>query len=238
MERVQFMSAGKIDEAEWSIMEIQLPAGRWRYEEPSAQITSLENGVEIRVDKFALKGLPDINPTDTGKHFYMSKRKFELPVQGTAKLSVDMAAQEINADGQNYQYGFANTILQDAERSLIFDSASTGKRVFSIYEKLFVPGLVKAEDAFTYITEAPFAVITHNLEWHTHSIELDLQRKSAIWQVDGKTINKINGLEEVPQSFHIGFGLFTLVPYVNGLSESLHGQGMLGRWRNLSFVTN
>lgn len=239
MEMIPLSSGKDINDAEWTIMELALPDRKWRYEEPGAKVTAIEDGgIEMRVDKFTLKGLPSINPTDTGKHFYMSKRQFELPASGKAIFSVEMAAQAINADGENYQYGFVNTILQDVEHSTVFDSATTGKRLYTVYEKILIPGLVKPEDAFTYFTEAPFVVISQNLEWHMHSIEFDIDKKSVVWKVDGKRVNVQNGIAEMPKALNIGIGLFTLKPYVNGESISLIGQGMLGRWKNLSIETD
>lgn len=235
MEKINLTANNGIDDSQWAIMELTLPDRTWKYEEPAAIITPIEDGgVEIKVDRFTLEGLPGINSTDTGKHFYMSKRAFDLKGVTKAKLSVEMAAQAIHADGQNYQYGFVNTILQDADNSLIFDSCTTGKRIFTIYEKLFIPGVVKAEDAFTYSTEAPFVIATHDLDWHTHTIEFDFEKKSVLWMIDEKKINSLNAIEEMPTSFRIGIGLFTIKPYENGKSVSIQGQGMLGRWKNLT----
>lgn len=161
-----------------------------------------------------------------------------MPDVGKAIFSVEMSAQAINADGENYQYGFANTIFFDEKHSNVFNSATTGKRLYTVYEKIPIPGLVSPENAFIYFTEAPFTVASQNLEWHTHSIEFNIDKKSVVWKVDGKRVNHQNDLTDMPKSLTIAIGLFTLKPYVNGESASLIGQGMLGRWKNLSFETS
>lgn len=215
-------------------MELPLPDGKFRYEEPGAKITILTDDVlEMRVDKFTRKGLPGLQQTDTGKHFYMSNKKFPLPDTGIVRFSADMAAQPIGMDGQNYQDGFSITILMDEKNFLIFDSATTGRRFYSIYEKLVVPGFVRPEDGFTYFTEAPYIAAPHPLEWHTHSVEFNMDAKSVRWLVDGKKINELYLVEQMPETLKVGIGLFTLKPYINGESVSIQGQGMMARWRNI-----
>lgn len=81
MEKIQLTSGKGINDTLWNIMELSFPDRKWRYEEPDAKITAIDDGaVEVRVDKFTRKGLPGIKPTDTGKHFYISKKKLHCPM--------------------------------------------------------------------------------------------------------------------------------------------------------------
>ena len=235
MKKINLTQNGKIDSGEWKIMELPLGDNKvFRHEEPHAQIIGLNDGtLEIVVEQYTQKGLPGLQQTDTGKHFYMSSQSFKLPKTGIARFYSDMAAEPIGMDGQNYQDGFIITILFDENNALIFDSATTGRRFYSIYEKLVIPGLIKPEDAFTYIIEAPYVAAPKPMEWHTHMVEFDMDKKSVKWFVDGHKTNEIFRAEAMPESIKFGIGLFSLKPYINRQSVSIQGQGMKGQWKNI-----
>jgi hypothetical protein len=105
----------------------------------------------------------------------------------------------------------------------VFDACATSDTVFSIYERLPMPGV---EQPFTYVVEHPLSgiVAAPGLS-HTHTVTLDAGRGTAEWRVDGTLVHHVNGVE-IPAQVNIGVGLFTLHPIVDGKSTSLRGQGM------------
>jgi hypothetical protein len=111
----------------------------------------------------------------------------------------------------------------DMSSGWVFDACATGDTVFSIYERLPVPGV---EHPFTHVVEQPLSgiVAAPGLS-HEYTVTLDAGRGTAEWRIDGTLVHHLHGLE-IPAQVNVGLGIFTLHPIVDGRSTSLRGQGM------------
>lgn len=238
--KIAVIKENALDTTAWRVMGLPLGDGKeYLFKEPNAIITAIEDGgIELRVNKYTLKGLPNNQATDTGKEFYMTKQEIKLPQSGSVTFSVDMAAETLGLNGQDYQDAFAIFNLIDLSTGVVFDGYSTGKRMGSIYERLEIAGAATPVESFTYFVEAPLITAPKPLEWNKHSIVIDVDNKTAVWLVNGKKIYEVPKLGVVPKSVTMGFGLFTFKPYQNGESVSISGQGMLGQWKNFEVTYN
>jgi hypothetical protein len=152
----------------------------------------------------------------------------------SSKFSVEMAAENIRGNPDDYRDGVAAFVVQDMETAMIFDSIANGKHGYVVYERLHVPGVTSSEQAFTYVIDSPFVPVDYSEpgKYHEYSISLDTSDNSARWFVDKHLVFKACDIPTMPKSVRLGFGLFTLHPIIDGKSCSLRGQGMVGRWRN------
>lgn len=214
----------ELDVSRWFFLEY--PPGpdgtSWRCEEPGARTETGEGRLTIQVQKFE-RANAHVQIMDNPKHLLLSTEPFAVPSTGRTTFSMDMAATSINAAPRDYRDGFASMNVLDLSAGWVFDLCATSDTVFSIYERLPVPGV---ERPFTYIVEAPLAgiEIAPGLSHH-YQVTLDASRSAAEWRVDGRLVYQALGIE-IPSQVNIGLGMITLHPISGAKSQSLRGQGL------------
>ncbi|MGH4026560.1 MAG: DUF6081 family protein [Pseudonocardiaceae bacterium] len=196
---------------------------RWDVVEVPSARTDVGGGtLAIHVDRFE-RAHDQVQIMDNPKHLLLSTESFAVPAEGCTTVSIEMAATSINATPRDYRDGFASMNVLDMASGWVFDLCATSDTIFSIYERLPVPGVQRP---FSYVIEQPLA----GLEIapgraHLCTVTLDAGRGVAEWWVDGHLVYDVRGVE-IPTQINVGLGLITLHPIVDGTSRSLRGQGL------------
>jgi hypothetical protein len=217
----------------WRFLEVPLGDSQtWSCAEPHA-ITEVGDGiVSVTIDEFT-RFHSDVQILDNPKHLLVSVEEFDLTA-GPRTFAVDMAAENIGVSGQDYRDGFAAFNILDMSSAQVFDLIATNKHAYAIHERLYVPGVVDKDQAFTHIVHAPLAdVRIKQAEFHRYAITIDSGAGTVTWQVDDIPVYTVRS-SEIPAKIQIGFGIITLHPIEDGRSVSLRGQGLQGRWRNFT----
>jgi hypothetical protein len=235
--RYDAFTGPELDSARWVPLVTPTPdGGEWVYQEPGA-VTTVSGGVaRIEVPRFT-RSNDSLQSPDNAKHLLMSAQALPVPGSGSVTFSVDMAARKLNGSADDYRDGFATFNVFDMESLLVFDLISTGDRILAIYERMGVPGVVEGEDAFTYVIDAPLAGVQSAPDgFHRCSITLDVDAGEARFTVDDILVYSVPRLPVIPRRLNLGMGLMTLSPLDGGRSTSLRGQGMIGSWRDFTFM--
>ncbi|GEL20632.1 DUF6081 family protein [Pseudonocardia asaccharolytica] len=214
----------ELDMSRWCYL--QYPPGpdgtAWTCAEPGARTQVDDGTLSIHVERFE-RAHDQVQIMDNPKHLLLSTESFTVPTGGAATFAMEMAATGINAAPRDYRDGFASMNVLDMASGWVFDACATGDTVFSIYERLPMPGVGRP---FTYVIEHPLAglEVAPGLA-HRYEITLDARRGAAEWRVDGHLVHDVRGVE-IPTRVNVGLGLITLHPVADGRSRSLRGQGL------------
>jgi hypothetical protein len=224
----------ELDAERWAYLEYPMPDGvPLRCAEAGAATKVSSGEVEVRVDRFE-NSHGTVQIIDNPKHFLLSTRTFPVPDAGAARFSVEMAATNIDGNPDDFRDGVASFNVLDLASGMVFDLVASSNHIWSIYERLALPGVDKP---FTYMIEAPFAGIgTKPGQFHRYQIELDRRAGRVRWHVDDLLAFDTTDLPVMPRRVTLGFGLFTLHPLSGGASRSVRGQGMTATWRNLNIA--
>lgn len=228
-------SGPDLDTTRWLFLEY--PPGpdgtSWKCEEPNARTDVGDGTLGIRVERFE-RAHDQVAIMDNPKHLLLSTEGFPVPAGGVATFSVDMAVTSINATPRDYRDAFASMNVLDMTSGWVFDACATSDTVFSIYERLPMPGV---EHPFTYVAEHPLSgIVTAPGLPHRYSVTLDAHRGTAEWRIDGTLVHHVRG--EIPTQVNVGLGLFTLHPIRNGKSQSLRGQGIAASFGPISVAVS
>lgn len=113
----------------WELLQAPMGPGKTHVaQEPGAKITISGGTIEIKVDCFQNSG--NIPALEHPKHLYVSKEYFPLSPTGISTFSVEMAAENIGGNPDDYRDGVAGFVVQDMETAMIFDGIANGKRTY------------------------------------------------------------------------------------------------------------
>lgn len=216
-------SGPELDMSRWFFLEY--PPGpdgtSWKCEEPNARTDVGDGTLDIRVARFE-RAHDQVAIMDNPKHLLLSTEAFPVPAAGVVTFSMDMAVTSLNATPRDYRDAFASMNVLDMSSGWVFDACATSDSVFSIYERLPMPGV---DHPFTYVTEHPLSgiVAAPGLS-HRYAVTLDAAAGTAEWHIDDTLVHHVRG--EIPSQVNVGLGLFTLHPIRDGRSQSLRGQGI------------
>ncbi|WP_280239576.1 DUF6081 family protein [Nocardia abscessus] len=222
-----------LNEDRWRFLEVPLGEGRsWCYADPAACTEVGEGTVSVRIDAFT-RSHADVQILDNPKHLLVSTEAFDL-TGGARTFAVEMAAENIGATGEDYRDGFAAFNVLDMSSAQVFDLIATGKHAYAIHERLLVPGVVPAQEAFSHVVHAPLAGVDIKPgEFHRYTVTLDRAAGTAGWYVDDAPVYRAH-VPQLPETVQIGFGIITLHPIQDGHSTSLRGQGLHAAWRDFT----
>ncbi|MBF6194298.1 DUF6081 family protein [Nocardia implantans] len=217
----------------WRFLEVPLgPEQTWRYADPAARTEVGAGAVSVRIDAFT-RSHAEVQILDNPKHLLVSTETFDL-TGGPRTFAVEMASENIGATGEDYRDGFAAFNVLDMSTAQVFDLIATSRHAYAIHERLFVPGVVPAAEAFTHVVHAPLAGIDIKPgEFHRYAVTIDRAAGTAGWHVDDVPVYTTRA-PQLPESVQIGFGIITLHPIEDGRSTSLRGQGLHASWRDFT----
>jgi hypothetical protein len=225
-------SGPELDMSRWFFLEY--PPGpdgtSWKCEEPGARTRVGDGRLDIRIERFE-RAHDQVAIMDNPKHLLLSTETFPVPPGGIATFSMNMAVTSINAAPRDYRDAFASMNVLDMTSGWVFDACATSDTVFSIHERLPMPGV---EQPFTHVVEQPLSGIpVAPGRPHDYAVTLDAGRGTVEWHIDGTLVYLIQGAE-IPAQVNVGLGIFTLHPIRDGRSTSLRGQGMAASFGPIS----
>ncbi|GAA5063054.1 DUF6081 family protein [Nocardia callitridis] len=217
----------------WQFLEVPLGGTEtWTYADPTAETEVGDGEVSVTIDEFS-RSHSQVQILDNPKHLLVSVEQFDL-ASGPRTFSVEMSAENIGVSGQDYRDGFAAFNVLDMSSAQVFDLIATNKHAYAIHERLYVPGVVNTDQAFTHIVHAPLTAVRIEAgEFNRYEITIDREAGTVHWRVDGILVYTVRAVE-IPATVQIGFGIITLHPIEGGKSVSVRGQGLHGRWRNFT----
>jgi hypothetical protein len=221
-----------LDMSRWFFLEYPPgPDGKsWKCEEPNARTSVGDGTLDIHIERFE-RGHDQVAIMDNPKHLLLSTEVFPVPAGGVVTFSIDMAATSLGATPRDYRDGFVSMNVLDMNSGWVFDACATSDMVFSLYERLPMPGV---ERPFTYVADHPFSGIeaAPGLS-HRYSVTLDAGNSTAEWRIDGTLVFDVRGIE-IPTQVNVGLGIITVHPIKDGKSQSLRGQGMAASFGPIS----
>lgn len=219
-------SSPALDASRWAIARVPLGNDNyWYYKDEEARLTCGGGHCIIDIPRFTAKH-DQVQIFDNPKHLYLATTSWATD-RGQVAFSTTLAA-EVTGEPDDYRDGFASFNVLDFESALVLDIIANGHHVWAIYERLLIPGVTTAEEAFTEVVE--LAVETAPMKEHECRIEYDAERGRALWFVDGEERLVREGIPVTASRLTIGFGIITLHEIRDGKSTSCRGQGGKGRW--------
>lgn len=204
--------------------------------DPAADVRVAGRARWVSIDRFTRSVSAGVQNLDNPKHLVVSTETFAIPPRGRASFAVDLAAEQLHADGLDYRNGFATFNVIDVEHKLVLDVIGTGPRIHALFELQAEPvGVVPQEESFLYVIDSPeLPVDPAPGSWHSMVVTLDRGGSSIVAEVDGHRLFATRDLPVDPALIKLGMGILTLWPLdETGASTSLRGQGMTAGWRDV-----
>jgi hypothetical protein len=210
----------------WQVAGVPLGDGAfWMYQDANARVSCSDNRCTISIQQFS-RHHDTVQIFDNPKQLYLSTHAWATG-GGPLTFATTMAAN-CTGDAADYRDGFASVNVLDFASGMVFDIASSGRRLWAIYERLLIPGVTTEDEAFTEVVD--LQVDTAPDREHEVAVIVDSAAGRVDYLVDGEPRLTRENLPATPESLVAGFGLITLHPIENGRSVSCRGQGGEGRW--------
>ena len=225
------MSGPDLDDALWAPARLPLPGGEEHVPvDPNAGVVVGEGEVRVTIPRFSLSH-DTFQAADSPKYLVFSTHEYELPPDRPATFAVDLAAENIGGEPEDFRRAMAAFHVFDlAVTSRVFAVCGTSTRVVALHEQLGLGGGA-ASEPFYHVVESPYEDFDDDFtRLRECELTLDRSESRATWRVDGHTVYEAHGTV-IPEHARIGFGIWTMVPIRDGRSRSLDGQGMSVRWR-------
>jgi Family of unknown function (DUF6081) len=213
------LAGPNLDAARWSPLRLPLPAGGEHVAlDPNAELAV--GGGELRVT------IPRFSLAHSAKYVILSTRQFELPPDRPATFAVDMAVENIRGEPADFRRGMAAFhVFDPAVSKRVFAVVGTSSRVFAMHEQV---APAAGGELFYHVVESPYEDFDDDFSrLRTGEITLDRGGSTAAWRVDGHKVYEAHTF--IPERVVIGFGIWTMLPQLDG--RSLDGQGLSARWR-------
>jgi hypothetical protein len=218
-----------LDPARWVPARLPLPTGEHIPVDPNAEVVVRDGELRVSISRFSLSH-DGFQAADSPKYLVFSTRQWELAPDRPATFAVDLAAENVGGDANDYRRALAAFHVFDIEMTKrVFAACGTSTRVLALHEHLPLGG--GAGQHFQHVVESPYEDFDDDLtSFRACEVTLDRGRSTATWRVDGHTVYEAHGTL-IPERVQIGFGIWTMLPIRDGHSRSLDGQGMNVRWR-------
>jgi hypothetical protein len=219
-----------LDAARWEPMRLPLPTGGEHIPlDANAELTVDEGEVRVTIPRFSVSH-DTFQSVDSVKYLTLSTREFALLPHRPATFATDLAIESIGGDPTDFRRGIAAFQVAELDVSKrVFSVCGTSTRVLAMHEHLPLGGGGPGE-LFVHVVESPYEDFDDDFtRFRACEITLDRSRSTAIWLVDGRKVYEAQTL--IPERARIGFGIYTQLPFRDGRSRSLEGQGMRARWR-------
>ena len=226
-----------INPEKWVTAKLPLGDGKvWEYFDPNTAIRTGDGRCEITVNPFS-RSHDSIQIADNPKTLFACREPLDLAGAQVLTLSANVGAESHGTNVHDIWDGFVTLNLFDFESGIVLDFLLNGRRVYALYERLFMPGLTDEDTAFT--REANLTVHSRPRQMHRCAFVYDRSRDTAEWLLDGELAYRVAKIPVKVNRFSLGMGLMTLkpiaapLPYYFPKSTSNHGQGITGIWSNI-----
>lgn len=224
---------GQLNDSDWQLAGVPLGDGNfWMYQDRKARIRLGNDEIEINIPRFSAHH-DQVQIFDNPKQLYLTKSGYEPGPAGLLGFSCRMKAEISNGDLSDYRDGFCAFNVLDFASAMVFDIVSNGRKIWAIYERLFIPGLTTPEQAFTNVV--PVKRETSPDEFLQCMVIYDGIKDRAEYYVDGQLVYSAENVPVKIEKLQTGFGIITLHPIENGKSVSCKGQGGRGNWGGFAF---
>ena len=211
--------------------------GSWVYQEPNATVVIQNGGLIVTALPFT-RSNDHVQFFDNAKHMYFGARTFGAPEGGKLTLEWEQAARIVGAKPGDLYDGFVSFHLLDLARGVAVNFFVGNDQFATVYAHLPFPGTTAPQRArgpkfFCWFEEKT------GLEpgaFHDYSICYDRAAGSLAWSHQGEVVKRAEGVGELGP-FTLALGLMTEKDIVPGKgSVSCHGQGAVGKWRNIRAI--
>ena len=209
----------------------------WEFREPDAVVV-VQNG-KLRVAAVPLtRGNAAVQILDNAKHMYFSKERFIVPPGGAISVETIIRAQKINGVPNDFYDGFVSLNLLDFTTGVAIDFFVSNECCATVYARLPFPGSPPPDDKgqkyFALFKEQPLP--NGQQQEHRYRIAYDQGAAELSFFVEDQLVNREFNVPKV-ESFIAALGLMTEKDIVPGKgSVSCHGQGAVGKWRNIRAI--
>lgn len=200
----------------------------WRWIDPAFRTVVSSGRLTLAVERYSLSH-DTVQIFDNPKVLFLSTRAWPVG-QRPLKFSCTLAA-DCTGDLDDIRNGFASFNVLDFATGTVMDIVANGRKLWSITERLAIPGLGEPTPPYSdcYGLEAA----SSPGQEHEVAVVYDPWAGEVSYQVDGAERQR-RALPTRPASLMLGMGLITLRPIENGRSVSCQGQGGLGRWGRIA----
>ncbi len=222
-------SSGQLDPERWAKGEMWDGAKLvWRWIDPGLRTEVNSGRLTLAVERYSLSHAA-VQIFDNPKALYLSTRAWpigERPVKFSCTLAADCTG-----DLDDIRNGFASFNVLDFATGTVMDIVANGRKVWSITERLDIPGV--AEPPAPFSDYCDLNVASSPGQEHEVAVLYNPQAGEVSYQVDGE-VRQQRSLPTRPASLTLGMGLITLYPIEHGRSVSCRGQGGLGLWGRIA----
>jgi hypothetical protein len=227
---------GELNTEFWQLAGIPLGDGNfWMYQDGNARILFDNNGINIDIAKFTVSH-DTVQIFDNPKQLYLTKQEYRPGHHGIIGFSCRMHTELLNGNAKDYRDGFGAFNVLDFRTGMVFDIVANGNNVWVIYERLFIPRITTAEQAFTNVI--PIEIKHLSGEALDCSVIYNRNADSTEYYVDGVLVYRAEQIPVKIDCLQTGFGIITLHPINNGKSVSCKGQGAKGTWSDFAYYSN
>jgi hypothetical protein len=226
---------GELNTEFWQLAGVPLGDGNfWMYQDRNARIQLSENGMSIDIPYFSAAN-NEVQIFDNPKQLYLTKREFQPGPNAIIGFSCRMHTKLLNGNANDFRDGFGAFNVLDFRTGMVFDIVTNGVKAWVIYERLYIPGLTTAEEAFTSVIPIDRYVISGKPM--NCSVIYNRNADSTEYYIDGILVHRAEKIPVKVDNLQTGFGIITLHPIENGRSVSCRGQGATGAWSDFKYYT-
>lgn len=212
--------------------------GAWVYQEPDA-VVGIQNGI-LSVAAYPFTRQHDqVQFFDNAKHMYFSTRPVGAPEGGRVTVEWELAARILGGRPGDLYDGFVSFHLMDLARGVALNFFVGNDVLATVYAHLPFPGTSAPERPrgpkyFAWFEEREGRIAPG--EFHRYAITYDRGARTITWRLDGEVVKHEEEAAELGP-FHLAMGLMTEKDIEPGKgSVSCHGQGAVGKWREIRAV--
>jgi hypothetical protein len=227
---------GDLNTEVWQLAGIPLGDGNfWIYQDKNARVFFNNDSIDIDILKFSLSH-DAVQIFDNPKQLYLSKQEYKPGHHGIIGFSCRMQTELLNGNPRDYRDGFGAFNVLDFRTGMVFDIVANGSNLWVIYERLFIPGVTVAEQAFTNVI--PIETKHRAGEFLDCSVIYNRGADSTEYYVNGVLVHRAEKIPVKVDYLQTGFGIITLHPIEDGKSVSCKGQGAKGSWSDFAYYSN
>jgi hypothetical protein len=229
---IPLVSGGELNASLWQLAGVPMGDDKiWMYQDRNARIKLNGEGMSIDIPLFTSSN-DTVQIFDNPKQLYLTKQEYQPGPKGIIGFSCRMSTKLHNGNPNDYRDGFGAFNVLDFRTGMVFDIVTNGVKAWTIYERLYIPGVTSPEEAFTRVIPVDRFKMTN--EPLSCSVIYNRNSDSTEYYIDGILVNRAEKVPAKVDYLQTGFGIITLHPIENGKSVSCRGQGAGGAWSDFA----
>lgn len=226
--QLPLIKSGEFNQSLWTPAGVPLGGDNfWMYQDKNAEISYHGEMINVDISRFSLSH-DQVQIFDNPKHLYLTKAGYKPGESGRLAFSCLMKSRIHDGDINDYRDGFGSFNVLDFNSGMVFDIVSNGEKLWVIYERLLIPGLIGENEAYTNVI--PIDRPTHPDELLNCAVVYDKHSRTAQYYIDFDLVYESPRAPVDVEVLQGGFGFITLHPIIDGKSVSCRKQGGRGLW--------